>query len=380
MSVIRVGGRHLPSLAGHRPRAGIDRHRSGGPLDWPYAALRPAGAGMERSVRRVDRRQDEDVLRLLDDRLADSVSAELTFAEWFSRWDSGPWPVVIDRIALSSAGLGPKSQCVPTSANAEGPKRGPGDTQAARVWRLFRSQTVFVITTEAERPRLEPRDRWAEPFAEALVWGSDRTDRFQTPGALAGRAVAQARRRRSAKRRPRGSSCRQDGRPGRFEGPSWPEEDAFVYLIDVRAVMFDRMDGRRRVSSGMGLVSSSVGRWRFLVLTIAHGIRCLYAEWLLPLRYAFYGAAVYLAAFGLLLSELGHVLGRPFGLGSRVSRSESSLVAPWGGRGRVRGARRSVVGRTVAAVRRRRQGKQGSAILALFPYEGPFDPAGRPAT
>ena len=90
-----------------------------GSLGLAVRRARTADARVERHYAAVPARHDEDVLRLLDDRLADSVSAELTFAEWFSRWDCGPWPVVIDRIALSSAGLGPKSQCIPTIGNAE---------------------------------------------------------------------------------------------------------------------------------------------------------------------------------------------------------------------------------------------------------------------
>ena len=116
--------------------------------DWPYAALglgsRPgslfeAGSGAE----------DADLLRVLDDRLVDSVSAELTFAEWFSRWDSGPWPVVIDRVSLSSAGLGPKSQCVPSRVKAE--RRNVSlATLKQHGLALVPFPNALVITTEAD--------------------------------------------------------------------------------------------------------------------------------------------------------------------------------------------------------------------------------------
>ena len=66
------------------------------------------------------------MLRLLDDKLADTAAAELTFAEWFSRWDSGPWPVVIDRVALSAAGLGRNRNAFPDRQDGRA-QPGAGD-------------------------------------------------------------------------------------------------------------------------------------------------------------------------------------------------------------------------------------------------------------
>ena len=87
---------------------------------WPLAAL---GLGTRPWSFPWGRRAapKTDWLRTLDDRLVDSVSDELTFAEWLSRWDSGPSPIVVDRLALSSAGFGPKSQCVPSRAKGKHP-------------------------------------------------------------------------------------------------------------------------------------------------------------------------------------------------------------------------------------------------------------------
>src|SRR5207247_7726976 len=62
---------------------------------------------------------DAAQLRALDDQLLQTPADELTFAEWFCRWDSGDWPVVIDRLALNSAGLGPKSPCLPGRVKAD---------------------------------------------------------------------------------------------------------------------------------------------------------------------------------------------------------------------------------------------------------------------
>ena len=130
---------------------------------------------------------------------------------------------------------------------------------------------VFVITTEAELPRLESRDRWAELFAEALVWGSDRTDRFQTLARWRGepspRLVAAIGEEAALRiKLPPGWSA------WRFEGQSWPEDDAFVYLIDTQDAHRHGMDHRRFVSPGVALVSAGGSlAGGFVVLASRHG-------------------------------------------------------------------------------------------------------------
>ena len=105
--------------------------REGG-SGWPLAAL---GLGIRPWSFPWGRRaaRNTDWLRTLDDRLVDSVSDELTFAEWLSRWDSGPWPIVVDRLALSSAGFGPKSQCVPSRGQRRAARYLVDDPAAVRV-------------------------------------------------------------------------------------------------------------------------------------------------------------------------------------------------------------------------------------------------------
>ena len=99
---------------------------------WPTAALglwKPAWD----FFRRGSRLEDEELFRALDAQLADSVSAELTFAEVFSRWDSGPRAVVIDRVSLNSSGVGPCSPCVPSRAQAQGRHVSLDDPRATRI-------------------------------------------------------------------------------------------------------------------------------------------------------------------------------------------------------------------------------------------------------
>ncbi len=95
-----------------------------------------------------------EAIRLLDDRLAGSISAELTFAEWFTRWDAGPWPVVIDRTSLGTAGLGPKSRCMPTTAKSS-PRNMVMATLKQYGLTLLPYDSIFVITTESEISNFE---------------------------------------------------------------------------------------------------------------------------------------------------------------------------------------------------------------------------------
>ncbi len=147
-------------------------------FDWPYASLglwNPPWSFLSGRIRA----SDAETYRNLDDMLVDSPSDELTFAEWFSRWDSGPRPIVIDRLSLSSAGFGPKSLCVPSRHSGERRNVSLATLQQHGL-AIIRFQEALLITTITQRQRFEQRDCWAEPLAEALVWGSDRTDRFQT--------------------------------------------------------------------------------------------------------------------------------------------------------------------------------------------------------
>ena len=343
-------------------------------LDWPYAALGlPMPTWNFLPVR--GRRHDDQVLRLLEDRLAGSVSAELTFAEMFSRWDSGPWPVVVDRIALGSAGWGPKSQCILATAKGLGQNVAVATLEQHGL-ALVPLPNVLVITTQAELPSLESRDRWADRFAEALVWGSDQTDRFQTVARWRGEPSPRL-----------ASTIEDEAPPGtkpppgwstwRFSAPGWPKSGSFVYIINIS----------KRVVLGWVIASSCLLafmacrsrllRWRFVVLISVMAL-CLFAEWLLPSRYASSTAALYVAAFGLLVFELGRGFWPRLAPGRATPRSESSLVR------RAAGAAVGVafLAVSIGSVARAQPAAAtglGQAILALFPYDGPFDPT-RPVT
>jgi hypothetical protein len=336
--------------------------------EWPYAALgiwKPAW-----NFHFAQPGQDREWLRILDDRLTTSVSGEMTFAEWFSRWDAGPWPVVIDRVSLNLAGLGPKSRCVPSRAKAE--QRSVSlATAEQHGLAIVRFPHALLITSQTDAPKFEPRDRWAEAVIEALVWGSDRTDRFETlprwRGEVSPRLASTARDEIAERiKLPRGWLA------WRFGGATWPGDDSFVYLIDARA----------RIVSGWIIVALCLVLWfpcrgrltgrRFLVLGFVM-LGSLLINWLLPSRNASYTAAMFIGMFVILMLELGERIAQDSVTGRTGARSGSSLVR------RTAGATVGLTLMTVllnglASAQPPFELEGGSPILALFPYEGAFDP------
>ncbi len=129
--VLHLGDRAAPGLAGARPRgrpAGRRTGRSGGlavrsarPGEPAIGPCSPAASVPDRSNR----------LGQLNGQLEAAVPDEWSFAEWFSRWDSGPRPLVVDRLALGSAGLGPRSSCFPGRIARRPPRSGAGAAPSA---------------------------------------------------------------------------------------------------------------------------------------------------------------------------------------------------------------------------------------------------------
>ena len=340
---------------------------------WPLAAL---GLGTRPWSFPWARRgaPNQDWLRTLDDRLVDSVSDELTFAEWLSRWDSGPWPIVVDRLALSCAGFGPKSQCVPSQVKGERPSISLTTLRQYGL-ALVPFPNVLVITTEAEASRLEQRDRLSEAIAESIIWGSDPSDRFQTLARWRGEPspkVVSAAGYETAKwiKLPPGWST------WRFLRPGLPGNDSFVYLIDVKTRIISGW-----IIAGLWLiVLLGCRRWlvhgRFLVLTslIAGS---LLLDRFLPSRLVGYSAAIFGATMVVLILELGRRASQFRTSGPNAGRTETSLVRRVGMSAVGALLLGLLLGR-IASVQAADQPGQGSAILAFFPYEGAFDPA-RPA-
>jgi hypothetical protein len=341
---------------------------------WPFGALwryRPWSALSSNDAPRVDPK----LLAALNDRLPGPTRDELTFAEWFSRWDAGAVPVVVDRVCLDSAGVAPRSQCVLSHAASE-----RGNISLTILKRhglaLVPAAGAVVITTDVEARRLARDDRRAQAVAEALAWGSDASDRFQTVARWRGEA--------SPRRFSPGRDEPAEGiklLPGwsrwSFSGSSWPAGDAHVYLVDASARALTGW-----IIIGLCLITASMcrklsARWKVLILSFVL-LASIGLDWVLPSRYSGLAAAGFVGALVLLVVELAQAARPSFANGSSVRRlSESSLL-----RGLARSAALGMVltlaGAQLVPALPAVQPDGARPILALFPYEGSFDPA-RPA-
>jgi hypothetical protein len=312
-----------------------------------------------------------DGLRNLNDRLAEKVSGEMSFAEWLSLWDSEPLPIVIDRVALGSVGVGPRSQCVPALATA-----ARGDLGAMTLSRygltFVATGNAIVITTRAQEAKLLANDLGQRAVAEAMAWGSDRTDRFQTLSRWRGELS------------PRIMSASGDDPtlrikipPGwsssTFTGSNVPDIKAYVYLINYRVRIISGWMIVCLSLLGWSWLRVSLGRWRVpLLAAVICGLFVL-ESWI-PARFAACGAAVGASALFLCIFEIAGQLWRSPRPGRGRWRSESSLVR--------RGAT-ALVGVVLAGcsllaaygvANAAPDGNDDTRILALFPYNGSFDP------
>ena len=316
---------------------------------------------------------DARVLSALDDRLADSAGDELTFAEWFARWDTDARPLIVDRVALNRAGFGPKSACNPIRVKSERRHISLATLEQHGLG-LVSFQSALVITTAADRSRFEQRERWSGAIAEALLWGSDQTDRFQTLphwrgesspriAALAGDANAER------------IKLLEGWSTWKFAAPFWPGDQAYLYLID----------GQARVVTGWLIALAFLIAWvtwrgriahlqrRFLAVTLLMMTGAL-LDWLLPSRYASYVGGVFAGGLLILIVELSQ--GLRTGPADHLRRSESSLLRRVSGPA-VATAILGLLLARAASGQPEIPAPPPRAILALFPYEGQ-DPT-RPA-
>ena len=334
---------------------------------WPFGTLgfpRPRWPGG-----RTSPRLSEQALRALDEQVVNAASGELTFSEWFIRWDSGPNPVVIDRLALSSEGHEPKSICQPASRDAS----GSGSSIALRTLgrnglAMVLVDDAIVITSRREADLENAATRWREAIVEALFWGADRTDRFQSTARWRGEAAP-------SDSNPVGPAGRERRLPGwstwRLSSAGWPSRSSHVqtldrtsrivpgWLIAVVIVLVGFKGGR---TPRRGLIGP------LLMMTAAVVVydRARIAP---PLT-----AGVFLGALGLLLVRLGRLLRKTLSeavAGLRLNRGPAPLLSRPGARITTLLAM-SAACLAIPPVWAALDG--GPPIVALLPYDGEYDP------
>ena len=216
-------------------RPGIDR-RAGRRFQrlWPGAGLGALEAAWDYLRGEASAASTQRSSSSLDARLDDLAGDELTFAEWFTRWDSGPRPLIVDRVALNRAGFGPKSVCTPSRASAERRSISLETLEQHGLGLVIFPNALVDHDGDRARRDSTTRTRWARAIAEALLWGADRGDRFQGLPRWRGESS------------PRLTALGGDEAgeriklldgwsTWRFAAPGWPGNDAYLYLIDGRA-------------------------------------------------------------------------------------------------------------------------------------------------
>jgi hypothetical protein len=312
-------------------------------------------------------------LGALDGQLEQGMPDELTFAEWFTRWDSGRWPLVIDRLALNSAGLGPKSPCIVGRSRSD--RRGISLAMLQQHGlTAVPFPDVLLITTEAEAASFAVPGRWVGAIGETLAWGSDRTDRFQTPARWRGEASP-----RSASASGDEAAERFKPPPGwatwRFSAADWPGSDSSVRLVDVRRRILMGWMAFAGLALAWLCAGGRFSRGRLLIPAVLSAA-CVLLDAILPSRFAGVMAGCFASGLAILIVELGRRLRRSPEASPVAARSPSSIN---------RLAARSAVGASLAlviggAIGSLRAGppEDASPIVALLPYEGAFDPARPP--
>ncbi len=343
---------------------------------WPFGSWRgEAGDPSSRTL-------EAAMLRALDERVVATRPEEVALGEWFMRWDSGIWPLVIDRLALCSAGWGSKSRVLP-------PRTDPARRGAARAavrplgLAVVPIGGVLLITTQAEAPNRpggplrdpKAREAWETTLREATAWGADPSDRFQSVARWRGEVTPKI---------PASSEADDDSaqapagwRVWRFATPGWPGPDALVRLVDERS----RAAWCWAVALAVLVVGIAAGR--FPAPTRAAGLTAFLAVALLATAIPKARASeVPCGAIGGALAVLCFWLGQalPRRIRGAVWESRASTTS----RATNLGARLTLlmlVGCVTSALSSPPEpaGRDREpSILALFPFDGPADPSRAP--
>jgi hypothetical protein len=329
-------------------------------------------------ARRARPDQREAILGELDKIASGLPEGDMSLGDWLVKLDSGGFPMVIDRLALLSAGLGPASRV--NVDPGSGKAMGTVDATLLTMGLVATPMDgVILISGKADSPdRLHDRRStlaaWSAQLRLASSTGSDESDRFQSASRWRGEATPRALvAGESLERFP----STQSWRTRRFIGTGWPPPGASVSLVDERSeasrgwlvtaiILAIGLLARRRPSRSRAL---GIG----LALAVTSGAMAW--GWPDPASWVTGTLRGLLAVLALWLGRSFRADGtRPSTLtGGASIASRSSLTA--------RVATVLIVFATIGlrSIPTSAGLDEGSPILALFPFEGPPDPLARPA-
>ncbi|WP_435010135.1 hypothetical protein P12x_001364 [Tundrisphaera lichenicola] len=308
---------------------------------------------------------------------ARTLEGESNLGDWLIRLDAGPWPIVVDRFALITAGWGPSSR-INLESGATSATASVGSTLKAMGLVAVPIGGMILITNEADAPIWQPGGRgwveaWMAPLRQASMTGADASDRFQsafrwrgepTPRALGAGEVSDR------------SIGRNGWRLRRFVGIGWPSTGASVTLINepseaargwILSIGFLAIGFlARRLSRGI----------RALGLAIALSVTALAIAWSWPdLGPGLTGALRGLLA--ILAFWLGQFL-RAAASPDPSDLQRAPTLSRSGFLGRVATSLMALGTVGLLAIPSIASPEQDHPILALFPFDGPPDPSVKP--
>ncbi len=173
----------------------------------------------------VPRRGSEEAIRLdLDKAASELADGESNLGDWLLKLDAGKRPIVVDRLALRSAGCGPGSRIDPALDDSNSLGRSKSILQPLGLI-AYSLDGVILITAHGAIPeRSRDRGRLVRPTPRRSV---ERVGRRDRPFSI-GRSMARARRRQERSRRVSRRSARADraaGGPGGWSRPAGPGQE-----------------------------------------------------------------------------------------------------------------------------------------------------------
>jgi hypothetical protein len=331
--------------------------------NWPLGSLRiPSYSWPSRKPIRMS--PSDEQLGRLDEATRSASSEESTFASWFTRWDSGTTPLIVDRLLVGDLGHGPRSRCVPAG---QGPAKPPSALGFLRQYGLAMVpvEAALVITSQAEAERPDAQRSWRGSVVEALLWGSDRSDRFQTVARWRGEVTP---RESSTGGLAEGTHVLPGWSTCRYSAASWPEESAHVRLV---------ADHPRTVAGWIVAlaVAAGLGNWRRGSILAPISLLCLSVLLHLWLPAGFDGltAGLFVGALPVALLRLGGLVDWK----KRTDRSALRIPGPLSSRPARSILRPLPILLLVLIPAQNRAGatrQEEGMIPVLLPYDGKFDP------
>jgi hypothetical protein len=353
---------------------------------WSFSG---GGKGLWRVLSRLLLRKTAEpaeagLLQSLDNLVVTTRPDEVTLGEWFTRWDSGSAPLVIDRVALASAGWGPKSRVVPPRFTA--PCAGAAQATLRPLGlTVIPTGGTLLITARHEAPdhlgsdlgASPGRAEWEAAMKDAVAWGYDRSDRFQSVANWRGEATPKV----SIRGETSESEPLLEGwRYWRLAAPGWPGPEASVHLIDEQLQSsWGLIVGLAIVLAGVAAGSRASARLQASVLTLALAVTILALK-LCPVRLELVACGALTGVLAVALLFLGALAPPP----GRRRPGESRPSCSW--RRQVPGVTASSLLALVAAGLAPAvvsgfaiaEPDGDAPIIALLPYDGPPDPDRRP--